>query len=333
MLMIHQFNPDMPPDSEFLPGRLEHLVPGNTGRMLDARRTPVRLAGLRLAAGFLEVEVLDFEDRGARWELPLESVNSFQFARDSIEADPDMVALYRAVIAKLDVPLKIHTDPAARQAAEARIGAIRTGMSDWLAAESQFFRPGLTLDFTLRTGPEALQRDLQHYMKSHGLWDIEDSFASRWVSNPYAGEMVKAHSIVLARLGLVPFDGKQLRDPDRLSGTMDESRRADHILHRLAFVREAFERLGHGTLILYRGTAFRGCRRRREKGSFVSATFSLEVAMSMFDDRDGTSTGLLIRQPVPCTRLFMSYLETEQMNRQYSEAEAVLLNDSTRSLF
>lgn len=170
-------------------------------------------------------------------------------------------------------------------------------------------------------------------MDSHGLRDIEDAFAAQWVSNPWAGEMVKGHAIVLAELGLVEFDGKQIRDPAALTGTLERSRRAEHIVRRLAFIRAVFGHLGLATVVLYRGTAFTGPVRERRNDSFVSTTFSLEVALSLFDDRDDAATGILIRQPVPHTRLFMSYLETEQMNRQYAEAEAVLLGDSTNRFF
>ena len=55
--------------------------------------------------------------------------------------------------------------------------------------------------------------------------------------------------------------------------------------------------------------------------------------MSLFNDRNPESTGVLVRQSVPVERLFMSYLETEQMNRQYTEAEAVLLNDFSNEFF
>ncbi len=80
-MTIHQFNPDMPPDSEFVQGELRFLVAGNAGRLLDRRRTPVRVAELDLATGQFACEILDFEDRGARWDVPFESVSSFQFAR------------------------------------------------------------------------------------------------------------------------------------------------------------------------------------------------------------------------------------------------------------
>jgi hypothetical protein len=89
--MIHQFNSDMAPDTDFLPGTLVHLVPGNRGRMLDPRRTPIQILALRPEFGTFVWEILDFEDRGAHWELPFEKVVRFQFARESLSASPDQL--------------------------------------------------------------------------------------------------------------------------------------------------------------------------------------------------------------------------------------------------
>jgi hypothetical protein len=144
---------------------------------------------------------------------------------------------------------------------------------------------------------------------------------------------VKGHQIVLAELGLVPFEGRQVRDPELFGGAWGKERRADHILHRLSFVRELFERLGHPSLVLYRGFSCQGQPTPRVNKSFISATFSVDVAMSHFNNKDQASTGTLLRQSVPVERLFMSFLETAQMNQTYREAEAVLLHDAANTVF
>jgi len=77
---MYQYDPDARPDSEFAPGELRWLVTGNTGRLLDGRRTPVRVTALDLAHGYFEAEILAFEDAGARWLVPLEDVTRYQFA-------------------------------------------------------------------------------------------------------------------------------------------------------------------------------------------------------------------------------------------------------------
>jgi hypothetical protein len=130
----------------------------------------------------------------------------------------------------------------------------------------------------------------------------------------------------------VPFQGKQVRDSDLFSGPWTKRRRADHILHRLAFLRALFGRLGLSSVVLYRGWSSRGVPTSTRR-SFVSATFSRDVAMSHFNERDATSTGVLQRQSVPVERLFMTCLETVHMNRQFKETEAVLLGGGEEAIF
>jgi hypothetical protein len=331
--MIYQSNPDLPPDSDFHPGSLKYLVPGNEGRMLDSRRTPVRILDLKLSSGFFVVEVLDFEDRGARWELPFEKVENFQFRLGSTEAPEGKVDLLSEIIARLDQPLVIPAEPHHRSASESKITSLRKDLKLWLESKSEFLASGDQLDFSVMTGPPALWRDLENYMKIKALWDIEEAFARQFVSNPYSGEIVKGHCIMLAELGLVAYEGKLVRDPNTFHGDWNKQQRADHILHRLAFLRELFAQMGLVSVILYRGTSFDGQPKGRRNNGFLSATFNLDVAMSHFSGRDQSNTGTLLRQPVPIERVFMTYMETAQMNRQYKEAEAVLLYDPENDMF
>lgn len=331
--MVYQFNPDMLTDTCFHRGDLKYLVPGNEGRWLDPRRTPLRVLDVKRTSGCFVVEILDFEDKGARWELPLECVDRCRFAQGSAEASTTDIALYTEIISRLDRALEIPADLSCRKTSEASIAAQRADIGAWLESESTFLRSGAPLDVSGRTGNEALWTDLKRYMTEEDLWDVEEAFAKQYVCNPNSGELVKGHRIVLAELGLVSFGGKQVRDADLFSGSWSKQRRADHILHRLAFVRELFERLGHSAVVLYRGLSCQGQPETRGHDSFISATFSSEVAMSHFNDRDRGSTGVLLRQSVPIERLFMSFLETAQMNQHYKEAEAVLLHDSANNVF
>jgi hypothetical protein len=331
--MIYQFNAGMLPDSDFHPGNLKYLVPGNKGRMLDARRTPIRILEIKRASGFFVLEVLDFEDKGVQWEIPIEDVEKFQLARSSAEASQADIQSYIEIIERLDQPLNIPVDPGNRAASEVRISTIRVRVKLWLEDKSGFLASGVALDFSTRTGNPALWRDLENYMKSVGLWDIEEAFANQYVSNPNSGEIVKGHRIVLAELGLVAFEGKLVRDPGTFDGMWNKQQREDHILHRLAFVREIFTHLGYASVILYRGSSFDGQPKPRRNPGFISTTFSLEVAMSLFSGRDQLNTGILKRQPVPIERVFMSYLETAQMNQQFKEAEAIVMFDPENAIF
>ena len=164
-------------------------------------------------------------------------------------------------------------------------------------------------------------------MSEADLWEVEEAFADRYVRSFHFGELVKGHRIVLAELGLASYEGKQVRDPDLFNGLWSKQRRADHILHRLAFVRELFERSGHSTLVLYRGSSYREqphCVQEQphiRDFQFRGRDEPLQRARSDHDR-------VLHRQSVPVERLFMSFLETVQMNRPYKEAEAVLIHDS-----
>jgi hypothetical protein len=331
--MAYQFNPDMLPDACFRPGELKFVVTGNEARLLDPRRTPLRVIEVKRTTGFFVVEILDFEDKGARWELPLEDVNGCQFAEGSAEATKGDVDQYTEIISRLDRTLEIPADPSRRSTSEATIASLREDVEAWLESKSAFVKSGDLLDSSGKTGNPALQADLKRYMTEAGLWDIEEAFAEQYVRNPNSGELIKGHCIVLAELGLVSFRGKQVRDPDLFGGSWNKQQRADHVLHRLAFVRELFQRRGYASVVLYRGFSYHGQPQSRGNGSFTSATFNLEVALSHFNDRDQTSTGTLLRQSVPIDRLFMSFLETAQMNRHYKEAEAVLLRDRANTVF
>jgi len=83
---VHQFNPDMAPDSEFVRGALKHLVVGNRGRWMDPRRTPFHIVSIVPHTGQVVIEIDDFEDRGTRIEIPFERVMSYQMAIGSAEA-------------------------------------------------------------------------------------------------------------------------------------------------------------------------------------------------------------------------------------------------------
>jgi hypothetical protein len=319
---IYQFDPHMKPDADFHPGDLKFLVRGNTARLLDPRRTPLRVVEIREALGLFVVEILDFEDRGARWELPFEDAGGLQFTKDSAEANSQEISRFRDVIARLDQPLHVPINVLERPKSDEKIASLRAS----IRTPTQF---GEKPDFSSNTGNPRVWADFQAYMKQQDLWDLEQRFAAQYVSNPHSGEFIKGHQIVLAELGFVPFQGKKIRDPELFNGASNKERRVQHILHRLAFIREMFEAFGIASVVLYRGASYQQGEEQRSKKTFVSATFSREVALSHFDGLGMRSDGILVRQTVPIQRLFMTYLETAQMNQQYKEAEAILLADQS----
>lgn len=92
---------------------------------------------------------------------------------------------------------------------------------------------------------------------------------------------------------------------------------------------QALWRRARGEVMLYRGVelhdrpATAGHPGRRQS-PLISATFSHQVADSHFQS-PGSAAAALYRQQLAPQWLFMTFLETTAMNRQFREAEAVLL--------
>jgi hypothetical protein len=325
---IYASDPDPAPDSDFAPGELRHLVTGNRGRLLDARRTPITVTAIRPAIGAFELEVGAFEDAGARWELALEEIGRFQFARGGAVAPPDVVAELEGALRRFDRELLIEPDPAARQETLRRIDRARADVRIELPAPLD-----LAARVQARAGDPELFTLLDGLVADRDVADLEQRFADAFVSNPRSGEFVKGHAIVLAELGLCPYRGKVVRDPGVFEGAGRKERRAEHLVARLAFTYELWSTVGDETVTLYRGAAVDGPLPERSSSSFVSATFSREVAAAHFEGGSTTWTAVQWRQTVPVTRLLMTFLETREMNGRFREAEAVLIGDPANRAF
>ncbi len=328
---IYQSLPDPAPDSDFDAGELGYLVAGNHGRLLDARRTPVTVTAVRPQTGAFEVEIGAFEDAGARWELSLDQVRRFQFARGSRVAEAAVLAELEQAAARFDRELVVEADRLARDTTWRRIAAEREAVRERL----QTVLGGIDADahITRREGDERLFALLEETIAARGLADLERRFSTALVSNPRAGEFVKGHAIVLAELGLCPYRGQVVRDPGCVRRDVSKDRRAEHLITRLAFTQELWAGLGREAVVLYRGMAVEGELGERAPQSFISATFSREVAAAHFDGGPSTETSALWRQPVPIARLVMTFLETREMNTRFREAEAVLIADAAARAF
>ena len=314
--MIYASDPASAPDSEFVPGDVRWLVPGNAGRLLDARRTPVTVVGVVAERGAFVVEVGAFEDAGARWELALGEVESFQFARGAEQRD-DANAL-RAAFAALDAPLEVEADGAVR-------GATLRRIADTLAGAPPVAARDVAARVAAREGDPRLYAALDAFLAERDLLDLERELVAVLVSNPRSGEHVKGHAIVAAELGLAPFAGRAPRDPALFDGRWSKERRAEHLVARLAFTRAV---LADAPVTLYRGAATESAIDPLPRGTFVSATFSREVATEHFEGSPATRAALLVRQEVPADRVLMTFLETRGMNERFREAEALLVGGS-----
>jgi hypothetical protein len=329
---IYQFDPESLPDSDFEPGDLRFLVAGNVGRLLDDRRTPVEVTGLNAAEGMFEVEIQAFEDKGARWQVPFEDVARYQFAAGSRTAAPAAVATFAQAVSRLDQPLAIEVDADARTRALKRLEIERAAAGVWLdheGLESIEIAPRIAG----REGDPGCSHLLHAYLARRDLVDMDVAFSEAFVSNPNAGEVVKGHAIVLAELGLCPYSGKVVRGPELFSGGWARERRARHLLVRLGFTQALWSRSSAADVPLYRAMGSGGVLDRHRTSSFVSATFSADVAMDHFQGRANTKAAAILRQAMPVGRLLMTFLETPAMSRQFKEAEAVLVGDPESAMF
>jgi len=324
-MAVYQSDPEMASDTGFEPGALHHLVPGNTGRMLDARRTPVRVVGLRTDLALVELEVLAFEDRGARWELPANAVDRYQFAMGEPRAPDAVVATLVDVERSFGEPLDIPIDTDARRSTLDRLATERAMAVAWLDAHSRWASDAPALDLTAAGGDPQLFADLADFLEARGLAAMDATVMRQYVSHPGAWEVVTGHAIVAAELGLAAYRGPAVRDPSRMSGDWSRERRADHLVARMAFTSAMLTLAGHTTVELYRGMSFEHRFEWRRSGPFTSATFERSLAEQQSTLGPNRSMALLAIQRVPVDRLIATYHETAAMNAAYQEHEALLI--------
>lgn len=182
-----------------------------------------------------------------------------------------------------------------------------------------------------REGDRRLYELAEQLLEDNGLGAIEHDVLRPFVSNPRAGEMVKGHAIVLAELGLCPYRGRVVRDPDLFVGDRSKEIRAEHVLWRMALTQELWSSIG--SVPVYRAAASDEALRPANAESFVSATFSREVAASHFEGGPTTKAATLMRQDLPLDRLFATFLETRAMNERFREAEALLIGSDSEVAF
>jgi hypothetical protein len=328
---IYESDPEPAPDSDFVDGELSHLLAGNRGRLRDVRRTPLTVTGVMPAIGGFEVEIDAFEDRGARWQLPLTAIGRLQFPRAAPRADEQVFAELRAAAERFDRPLAIPVDAERRARTLGRIDVTQVALRERLSP--RLSEIDVADHVRRREGSRALADTFRELLREHAVAELDEAFARSFVSNPQAGEIVKGHAIVLAELGLCAYRGTIIRDPAAFAGSWAKSRRAEHIILRSAATQALWEALGYGEITLYRGAASDAPFTARPPGSFVSATFAEDVAREHYAGGSTTHSAILSRQRVPTSRLFMTFLETPAMNHPYREAEAVLIGDPANAAF
>lgn len=316
-----------------IPCELWHLVVGAKLYFGDPRKTPVTVSGCNPHTASFTVTVDDFEDRGAEWNLPLWDISKFLATPSSRKlTQPEQHALSMN-IAAMNRRFYIPADDNAHNKSQSDISKLQSEIEDWLHLNCASLpdHPDALLDGNAQN--KVWSAALEQVMNSKGLLQIEYDFATQFTSNPNASEMVKGHRIVLAELGLCPYDGHVVRDPQTFEGEWAKPRRRLHILTRLAFMRVLLSKLRLSNLSLYRTVYSLDKLQSPRNNGFVSATFSQDVAIALLEAGKQTRVAAMYWQKVPAERLFMSFLETTALNSRYQEAEAVLLFDQSETAF
>ncbi|SMP14807.1 hypothetical protein [Shimia sagamensis] len=317
-----------PPQAEV--ATLANLTPRAKLWMRDPRRTPVCVTALSKDTASFTVEVLDFEDKGTQWTFPV-------WQSDKFLCDTEMPTLPKAsqealqtASHRLNQPLHVPTDATQRANTKAQLTKLTAQAHAWLTNAGHLRAAAQSLEtFSAFTDPDALSAWLTH----HDVQHIESDVATQYVSNPHAGETIKAHRLALADLGLCPFEGRILRDTTEITGNKSLPHRKRHILTRLAFLRAAFALLGMSHVPLYRVIYSDTALTPPRPNGFTSATFGQEVALRFLKAGQAKRHAALYWQHVPVTRLFMTHLETPQMRGLYDEREALLLSAPQGPLF
>ena len=325
-MTVHEYDEEMRPDEDFIKGELDLIVPGNKCRLLDGRRTNGVIEAYFENSGMFRWKITKYEDKGKHWDLPAEEIERFQFEKESERLSPTEVKKIKAAVKQYDKEMSIKATEANKKKTEEIIKATKEQIKRWLKNNSQFLKENDKIDFDKVNGYESLAQDILNYMESEDLAEQEALTQKYFVLNPSSGEWIKGLKIMLAELGLVDYKGKVTRTNSIFKGKGSKLLRRKYLINRLAFMRALFELLDIKELVLYRGMSTEKGWLEKER-TFLSCTCNPEVAEAFCClKRDSKyKNSYLVKLTVPVNDIFMTYLETEAMNNQYKEAEAIIL--------
>lgn len=324
-MSTHRQGQNMKADSEYIAGELAFLVIGNKCRLMDGRRTNGFIESYDIESAMFRWRITQYEDSGKCWDLPAEYVSRFQFEKDSKRLSNQILEEINLMVKKYQEKLYIEPNEKARRLTEVRIEVVKKDIILWLKNNSDFILNNMKLDIKSKIGSRVLAEDLKRYMKSINLIEIEEVTTNAMVLNPNSGEWIKGMSITLAELGLASYYSTIPRTKDIFIGIGSKQYREKYLIHRLAFVRAFFNLIGIDEVVLYRGMSTEKSFRNLKR-TYLSCTFSLDVAKE-FSDMDINSkyrNSYLLKMTCPVEKIFMTYYETESMNSQYKEAEAII---------
>ncbi len=327
----------MEPDSSYVNGETKFLVVGNECRLLDQRRTPGKITAIDLESGFFIWEIVDFEDKGKFWEVEFERANTYQFKVGCKEASASDIEAYNQRSSVLNKDIKICA-PASSVVQTNKILKDRLNEAlNWIGKNSEYFRSKHEINFQNTTGPNLLRDDFNNFMKHHGLSELDKKTTEVQVLNPFSGEWIKAMQMTMAEMGLNPYFGKSIRSEKIYEGIGSKENLKKYIEYRMGFLRAMFNKMNLQEVQLYRGMSTDFAWTSSTSNQFrywTSWTFNYKVAQdfSMLTPNSKQKNSYLIKRSIPVEQLFMTYLETDAMNSQYLEAEALVLHQESDRL-
>ncbi len=328
----HQFNQNMISDDLFVAGALKYLVIGNECRLLDKRRTPGFIESIDMDGGFFRWKISDFEDKGKFWDVEFERANAYQFKKDSAELTSTEVDEINLRVVALDKCIDIAESESNKFNTKKSIASKVVEIESWLNRSSKFFNTTPSIDFQSLHGPQLLREDFNRFISDVGMAEMEERTANTQVLNPHSGDWIKAMQIVMAEMGLKTYRGRDVRSSGAFSGIGTKENRRRYIEYRLGFIRTVLSRIGLREVELYRGMSTEWEWRpdaARQYRYWSSWTFNFKVAADFSELKPGSKhkNSYLIKRAIPVEQLFMTFLETEAMNRQYLESEALVLHE------
>lgn len=325
-MSIHLYTEEKLSDEHFYDGRLDFLFVGNICRRLDGRRTSGKIIDIFESCGMFRFEITEYEDKGSFWDIPFEDVSKFQFAKESVFLEADEIERYERIVEKFDKSLVVEPSEIERSMTERMIDEAVIFVEKWLEEKVNYSYRSINLGSD--RGLEKVSGLLKAFMKDLDLLDIEEKTAGQMVLNPNSGEWIKAMCITMAEMGLTHYDGKVMRDLSVYGDFGSVANRKRYVVFRLAFVRVIFSKLRYDDVILYRGMSSEGEWVERNR-ALMSMTFSKKVAEAFSDLSIDSKykSSYVIKMTLPVDRLFMTFIETGEMNNQYRESEAIIYGD------
>ncbi len=322
---IHEFNNNSLPDTEFANGELKYIVKNNRCRLLDGRRTPGYIEDYFEDTAMFRWRITDFEDKGNYWDVPAEDINMFQILNNSQELQFEDWDKISKKCQQFGASICIEGTEENKKATEEKIAIAERNIIQWFHDNLSDEIVHLKIDQNSKEGNDILINAIKRFMSSLGLIHIEEKTTCGIVLN-LSSEWIKAIKIILAELGIVCYKNKVLRQASIFDEVGGKERATQYIINRIAFVRAYFKLLNIGEVVLYRGMATEKEWFNYYDKSITSWTFDLEVAMSFGDlsKASANKNGYVFKRLIPIENIFMTYLETEAMNKQYKESEAIL---------